>query len=120
MCWTLLTWSEGRHRLLIDHAFFNLLFLRAELAHSGTGLPQLAFTDLTQFLLELFAVVGLTTAFNGALCFLSRGDTLVEFLEHRKGCRLETFLPIECAALGSGRAVGVHPVHAVFCDQRHQ
>ncbi len=48
------------------------------------------------------------------------GYRLIQFFEYRLGSIVERNHPVECAALGCSRAVGIHPVHTFGGKERHQ
>jgi hypothetical protein len=105
---------------LVNHACFNRCFLRSEFTHGSSGLPQFAVPYFFQFFRQFFAVVRFAAGFDRAFCFGTTGYAFVEFLKDRQGGSLKTFLSVECTTLGRCGAVGIHPIHTVFGNQRHQ
>src|SRR5262249_46352737 len=86
-------------------------------ADDRPGTPHLAFGDLFQLLLQLGAVVRTAVALQRPPRLLAGLDLPVQLLEQRLDHVTEALEPVESAALGGRRAVGVHPVHAVLGDQ---
>src|SRR4029077_18253690 len=85
-----------------------------------TGLPHFTLPQFPEFYFKSFAVVCLAVAVDTALGLLTRGNAFIEFPEYRCSSIPEFFPPIQCASLCSGGTVGIHPVHSVLRNQRHQ
>ena len=98
----------------------GLVVLGAELANYCAGAPHLALAEGLELLLQTGAVVGLGVGVDGYLGLGALLDALVELLHHGLDGVVEAWIPVERAALGGGGAVGVHPVHALGCKQRHE
>ncbi len=76
--------------------------------------------NLGEFLAEKLLIVlsaAVADDFTGFLTALHGG---VKFLEDREVCLSENGSPLQGAMLGGGRAVLVHPVHAVLIDETDQ
>ena len=93
------------------------LFRRAQCADGGAGLPHFAVAHDGEFLGELGRVVFGAASLDDVRGFISGGDAGVKRFKHRQGGFLESRFPVERAALGGLRAVGIHPVHAVLIHE---
>ena len=93
---------------------------RTELANRYGSLPHLALTQRFQLCIQFLTIVGLRVAVDRNLGFVTRLNALLQLLHHRLDSIVERAHPVESTALGSSRAVGIHPVHTVLCKQRHQ
>lgn len=98
----------------------NLVFANvfgSQLSDGLASAPQFGFTNLSKFFLESFTVVRLGVALQGAGGFGTVLDRFVELFKDGLGSIVERTPPVKGTTLGSGRAVGVHPVHTAFTDQ---
>src|SRR5438477_1431809 len=93
---------------------------RPQRADQATRLPHFAVGHRFQLLLQLLAVIRTTISFQHAAGFIAGGYFAIKFFKHRLGNVAEAFEPVQGAALGRRRAVGVHPVHAILSDERIQ
>src|SRR5262245_37012261 len=83
-----------------------------------SSLPHFGFANCLQFLLELFAVVGAAVRFQNAARFFAPLHLLIQLFKNWFGRVAESCKPVQSSTLCRGRTVGVHPVHAVFANQR--
>src|SRR3989344_8351446 len=89
----------------------------AERADGRAGFPHFGIAYLFQFFLKFCAVPLRAVGLQGDARFVPCRNALVERFEYGLDGLAEPRLPIECAALGGRRAVGIHPVHAIFADE---
>merc|ERR1719354_658749 len=77
---------------------------------------------LTKQLVNIFYAVSTynTANQNSPSAFVSICNTFVKFFKNRLGTRSEFFSPIERSTLGGGRTICVHPIHAIFPNERIQ
>src|SRR3989344_3447179 len=92
----------------------------AERADGRAGFPHFGIAYLFQFFLKLRAVALGAVGLQGDARFVPCRNALVERLEYGLDGLAEFRLPVERAALGGRRAVGIHPVHAVLADEANE
>src|SRR5260370_4790692 len=90
--------------------------LRPQGAYDRSGLPHFTLGYRLEFLFQLLAIILSAIGFEDAPSLLPGGYFFVELLEHRPGRIPKTLDPVQSAPLGRGRAVRIHPVHAVLSN----
>src|SRR5262245_65441497 len=95
----------------------STLLLRPQRPDLLARLPHFAVRNLLQLLFELLPVVGPAVRFQRAPSLIAGLDRLVELLKDGPRSVAKLLEPVERAALGRRRAIGVHPVHPLLGDQ---
>ena len=97
-----------------------LVILWTEFADSLCGAPHLAVVHGCKFLLKTGTVVGLRVGIDADLCFVTALHTCIELLHDGLNGIMETREPVKCATLGGGGTIGIHPVHTLLSEERHE
>ena len=119
-------------------SFFNLSFLgrrgtrcflmralsefrfRPQLSYLLSGPPDFHVAEFGELGFEVFPIIILATRFDDDLRFLAQAHTLVQLVVNRLHRLAKLMPPIQSSTLGCCRAIGIHPVHSVFGNQRHE
>mmetsp|Transcript_9504 Transcript_9504/g.18011 ORF Transcript_9504/g.18011 Transcript_9504/m.18011 type:complete len:392 (+) Transcript_9504:99-1274(+) len=92
----------------------------AEAANSDTCSPDFHVPQVLELSIQANLVVIFAVDVKGAAGFVAIGNFGVQFFKDGQSSFLKVGVPVQRTSLGGGRAVGVHPVHTIFADERVQ